>query len=59
MFAFDSSNALAAYVPSFTAFYADCKHEIQPLTSGYRIALVYNLINTNPHLHLVTPGVRI
>ena len=26
------------------AFYADCEHEIRPVTDGYRIALVYNLI---------------
>lgn len=27
-----------------TAFYADCEHEVRPLTSGYRVCLVYNLI---------------
>jgi hypothetical protein len=27
----------------FAAFYADCKHEIRPLKSGFRLALVYNL----------------
>jgi predicted 2-oxoglutarate/Fe(II)-dependent dioxygenase YbiX len=27
----------------FAAFYADCEHEIRPVTSGYRLALVYNL----------------
>ncbi|MGV9415206.1 2OG-Fe(II) oxygenase [Nocardia sp. NPDC003693] len=26
------------------AFYADCDHEVLPVTSGYRIALTYNLI---------------
>lgn len=26
------------------AFYADCEHEIRPVTDGYRVALVYNLI---------------
>ena len=26
------------------AFYADCEHEIRPVTSGARVALVYNLI---------------
>ena len=29
---------------SFAAFYADCVHEILPITAGYRLALVYNLI---------------
>lgn len=29
--------------PSFAAFYADCYHEVKPVTSGYRINLIYNL----------------
>ena len=28
----------------WAAFYADCEHEVQPVTSGHRICLVYNLI---------------
>ncbi|MEQ6122454.1 2OG-Fe(II) oxygenase [Reichenbachiella sp. MALMAid0571] len=31
-------------VMPYAAFYADCDHEIRPLTSGYRVVLVYNLI---------------
>ncbi len=27
----------------YAAFYADCQHEIKPVTAGYRICLVYNL----------------
>src|SRR5205085_3919484 len=27
----------------FAAFYADCRHEITPVTAGYRVCLVYNL----------------
>ncbi len=27
----------------FAAFYADCEHEIRPIKSGFRLALVYNL----------------
>ena len=27
----------------YAAFYADCEHEIRPVSSGYRICLVYNL----------------
>jgi len=27
----------------FAAFYADCQHEIEPVTAGYRICLIYNL----------------
>jgi hypothetical protein len=26
------------------AFYADCHHEIKPVTAGYRVALTYNLV---------------
>lgn len=26
------------------AFYADCEHEVRPITEGYRVCLVYNLI---------------
>jgi len=29
---------------SFVAFYADCRHQIRPVTSGYRIVLTYNLL---------------
>ena len=28
---------------SYAAFYADCKHEIKPVTCGYRVALTFNL----------------
>ena len=28
----------------FAAFYADCRHEVKPVVSGYRLALVYNLL---------------
>jgi hypothetical protein len=40
-FAENCSNDKLPYV----AFYADCQHEIKPTTSGYRICLVYNLID--------------
>lgn len=39
-FAEDSGNFKMPYV----AFYADCEYEIKPLTSGYRICLIYNLV---------------
>ena len=29
---------------SFAAFYADCEHEVRPITQGNRVCLVYNLI---------------
>jgi len=28
----------------FVSFYADCEHEVKPVTSGYRVCLVYNLL---------------
>jgi predicted 2-oxoglutarate/Fe(II)-dependent dioxygenase YbiX len=28
---------------AFVAFYADCRHEVRPLTSGHRVVLTYNL----------------
>lgn len=28
---------------SFVAFYADCHHEVRPVTDGYRVVLTYNL----------------
>ena len=31
----------------FLAFYADCYHEVKPVTSGYRICLIYNLAIAN------------
>jgi predicted 2-oxoglutarate/Fe(II)-dependent dioxygenase YbiX len=33
----------AEFRTQYAAFYADCQHEITPVTSGYRICLVYNL----------------
>ncbi len=35
------------FEPSFVAFYADCYHEVKPITAGYRLCLVYNLAITN------------
>lgn len=29
---------------TFAAFYADCEHEVRPVTEGYRVCLIYNLI---------------
>jgi hypothetical protein len=29
---------------SFVAFYSDCRHQVKPVTSGYRIVLTYNLL---------------
>lgn len=42
----------------YVAFYADCEHEIKPLTVGYRVCLVYNLIQkkTDKAIHLEPLG---
>jgi hypothetical protein len=40
----DFSEITPNYEIPFCAFYADCTHEIKPLASGYRVVLVYNLI---------------
>ncbi len=40
----DFSPATSLYKMPFVAFFADCDHEIKPVTSGYRICLVYNLV---------------
>lgn len=40
----DFSEAANQYQIPFAAFYADCDHEITPITSGYRVCLVYNLV---------------
>ena len=33
---------------AFAAFYADCVHQVLPVTSGCRLALVYNLLRKGP-----------
>ncbi len=40
----DFSEAANQYQIPFAAFYADCEHEITPITSGYRVCLIYNLV---------------
>lgn len=36
--------AASGEVPCFAAFYADCEHEVQRVSSGVRLALAYNLV---------------
>lgn len=40
----DFSASTNQYKIPFAAFYADCEHEITPITSGYRVCLIYNLV---------------
>jgi 2OG-Fe(II) oxygenase superfamily len=42
----DFSELAGQYKMPYVAFYADCEHEIKPITSGYRVCLVYNLVQT-------------
>ena len=35
--------AAAGHELSYSAFYADCEHEVRPVKNGYRLCLVYNL----------------
>ncbi len=41
---------------SFVAFYSDCRHEVQPVTSGYRVVLTYNLLLSAAHATTPTAG---
>ncbi|MBA3900587.1 MAG: 2OG-Fe(II) oxygenase [Bacteroidetes bacterium] len=43
----DFSLPASNYKMPYVAFFADCDHEIKPITSGHRVSLVYNLIQ-NP-----------
>lgn len=40
----DFSSGAGHFKMPYAAFYADCEHEVKPVTSGYRICLAYNLI---------------
>lgn len=39
----------------YAAFYADCVHEVRPVTSGYRLALTYNLIRKDDGIAPTAP----
>lgn len=39
----------SAFSTSVLAWYTDVMHEVKPVTSGYRLALSYNLIHTSPN----------
>jgi len=40
---------------SYAAFYADCVHEVLPITQGCRLTLIYNLIRADKKLPLPEP----
>ncbi|KAL8789139.1 MAG: hypothetical protein Q9195_006959 [Heterodermia aff. obscurata] len=43
-----STAAKSAYNQQYVAWYADVMHEVRPVTSGYRLVVVYNLLQTSP-----------
>ncbi len=42
----DFSIDASSYKIPFAAFFADCDHELKPVTSGFRVCLVYNLLQS-------------
>jgi len=51
LFLFSSSAQPAGQnLAAFVAFYCDCEHEILPVTSGYRLCLIYNLSAAGPSI---------
>ncbi|KAL9580360.1 MAG: hypothetical protein Q9212_004541 [Teloschistes hypoglaucus] len=38
----------SAYQFNYIAWYADVMHEVRPIASGYRLVVVYNLVQTSP-----------
>jgi len=41
---FEAPEASVGMGIDYCAFYADCQHEVKPLTKGHRICLTYNLV---------------
>lgn len=46
------------YQLNYAAFYADCEHEVKPVTSGYRVSLTYNLIQEENERKIDLPSVN-
>ncbi|MBK7002325.1 MAG: 2OG-Fe(II) oxygenase [Rhodoferax sp.] len=46
----------AAETVAFAAFYADCLHEVKPITSGCRLTLIYNLVRQGAERPPEPPG---
>ena len=53
----DFSDDASNYKVPFAAFYADCEHEIKPVTSGYRICLVFNLLSNGNKKTISPPDI--
>ena len=51
----DFAPAASSYKMPFAAFYADCEHEVKPVNSGYRLCLVYNLLQSASSSKISSP----
>lgn len=51
----DFAGPSSSYRIPFAAFYADCEHEVKPVTSGYRVCLVYNLVHQSKSARIRLP----
>ncbi len=47
----------SGFQTQYAAFYADCEHEVRPVTSGFRLALVYNLTLVRSRKSITPPSV--
>ncbi|MCU0446890.1 MAG: 2OG-Fe(II) oxygenase [Microscillaceae bacterium] len=52
----DFAKATSEYLFGYAAFYADCDHEVRPIKSGYRVNLVYNLLQKSSQTKLSAAG---
>jgi hypothetical protein len=52
---FGFADKKSRFATRYAAFYADCEHEVKPLTSGHRLCLVYNLTVAKSAGHIGAP----
>ncbi|VAX37320.1 hypothetical protein MNBD_UNCLBAC01-57 [hydrothermal vent metagenome] len=52
---FDFGHKENKYLTHYVSFFADCKHQVTPVTNGYRLCLVYNLALANRKQQPVAP----
>ncbi|KAF2218602.1 hypothetical protein BDZ85DRAFT_270061 [Elsinoe ampelina] len=43
----------------WAAFYSDCEHEVQQVTSGHRVTLTYNLYDVDTSSDSIAPALRV
>ncbi len=53
---FSFGNKDSASTLQYAGFYADCCHEVKPITEGYRICLIYNLSLASKSTANLPPG---